>query len=141
MQLIPISLAAPGMVLCREVRRSDNPDGPPICGRGVELTASLLERLRRMGVETVFVEGRPVHVEGEATLEEMLAALELRFRKVEADPRMQRLKEICRGLIHKSMGDDCGRQKSGNPADSQGDQVAADIAGDHQQTEQAVGKQ
>ena len=73
MQKIPLLQAGPGMVLARDIVRSDNPNGPPICGKGVELTDSLIERLKRMGVTTITVEGRPVFVEGDKSAEEIEA--------------------------------------------------------------------
>lgn len=109
MQNIPISLAEPGMVLARDIMRKDNPDGPPICGRGMALTESLIERLQNMGIPTVMVEGHPLHIEGEQTLEEMLEALDLRFSKVEENPMMMKLKDVYRALIRRSMGVDGGR--------------------------------
>lgn len=109
MQNIPISLAEPGMVLARDVMRKDHPDGPPICGKGMALTDSLIDRLRNMGITTVVVEGHPVHIEGEQTLDEMLEALDRRFAKVEDYPIMMKLKDIYRTLIRRSMGVDGGR--------------------------------
>lgn len=103
MQTIPIALAAPDMVLAREVKRADNPQGPPICGKGTVITAALLERLRNLGVKTLTVEGRPVELEGEKTLDDMLADLDRRFSKVEGNPLMQRLRELFRAGIVRSV--------------------------------------
>lgn len=105
MQNIPFSLATPEMVLGKEVKRPDKPDGPPICGRGVVLTDTLIERLKGMGIQSITVEGHPVSVEGEASLEEMLAALDNRFRRVEGDPLTMKLKAIYKKQIIRSMGD------------------------------------
>ena len=109
MQNIPFSLAAPGMVLAKEVKNIENPDGPPMCGKGVALTESLISRLGKMGIQSLTVEGHPVNMEGEATAEEMLAALDKRFRKVQEDALMQKLKEIYRRHIIRSMGDENGQ--------------------------------
>jgi hypothetical protein len=109
MQNIPISLAVPGMVLARDVRADDNPASPPICGKGVSLTEGLISRLTQMGVQSLTVEGHPVRLEGEASREEMLAALDRRFVKVQDDPLMMTLKEICRRNLIRSMGQDDGR--------------------------------
>jgi hypothetical protein len=106
MQLIPIALAQPEMVLAREVVRPDNPSGPPICGRGMVLTASLIARLRQMGVKSLIVEGHPVVIEGEESLEVMLDALEHRFSKVAGDPLMDFLKVTFRSVISRSMGEE-----------------------------------
>jgi hypothetical protein len=106
MQNIPIMLAEPGMILGRDVCRDDNPNSPPICGKGIELTESLLERLKNMGIQSLTVEGHPVWQEGDKSLEELLAELDARFRMVESDPIMMKLKELHRTLICKSMGAD-----------------------------------
>lgn len=109
MQTIPIALAEPEMVLARDVRRADNPQGPPICGRGTTLSRSLIERLRNLGITSIMVEGHPVTVEGEKTLDDLLADLDRRFSKVANVPLMARLKEMYRRNIVRSMGGDGGK--------------------------------
>ncbi|MBI5633511.1 MAG: hypothetical protein HZA15_08555 [Nitrospirae bacterium] len=109
MQNIPISLAAAGMVLAKEIKTDDNPASPPICGKGVTLTASLINRLAGMGVQSVVVEGHPVRLEGEKTLAETLEILDKRFAKVSGDQLMQRLREIYRKQIIRSLGDADGQ--------------------------------
>jgi len=108
-QNIPISLAAAGMVLAKEIKADDNPARPPICGKGVTLTDSLLSRLTSMGIQSVIVEGHPVRIEGEKTLEETLNILDKRFAKVSDDPLMQKLREIYRKQIIRSMGEADGQ--------------------------------
>lgn len=103
MQNIPLALSKPGMVLARSVVNPNSPDGAPVCGKGISLTESLIERLVRMGVQAVTVEGHPVAVEGERTLEEMLIKLDERFRRVAGDPLMMRVKEIYRKRLIRSM--------------------------------------
>lgn len=110
MQRIPIMLALPGMVLARDICRADSTGGPPICGQGVALTVSLIERLKRMGVQTITVEGHPVQMEGDKTAEELMNDLDRRFRKVAADPLNGKLKELYRAHIAKASGDQSGRQ-------------------------------
>ena len=104
MQNIPIELAEPEMILAREVRRADNINGPPVCGKGVVLTLSLLERLKSIGIKNLCVEGHPVSMEGDMTLAEQMESLERRFVKVGDDPLMMKLKEIYRNQIVRSMG-------------------------------------
>jgi hypothetical protein len=108
MQKIPINLAAAGMVLAKDVKADDNPSSSPICGKGLTLTASLISRLSSMGIQSLNVEGHPVKIEGEMSLDEALAALEKRFSKVADDALMLRLKEIYRRQIVRSMGDNNG---------------------------------
>jgi hypothetical protein len=104
MQTIPLKLALPGMVLAREIKNPENPDGPPLCGKGLALTGTLIERLAQKGVPALTVEGHPVVVEGEQTLDEMLVALDRRFRRVEDDPLMMQLKELYRQQTIRARG-------------------------------------
>jgi hypothetical protein len=105
MQKIPISLAAPGMVLAADIRSSGEAGGRILCGRGVSLTDSLIGRLRQMGIESVAVEGRPVKMEGELTIDDMLTALNRRFSRVADDPLMMKIKDMYRRQIERSMGE------------------------------------
>jgi hypothetical protein len=109
MQNIPLAQAAPGMVLAKEIKSSDDPASMTVCGKGVTLTESMIERLRRMGVQSLTVEGHPVRVEGEATTEQLLAALEHRFSRVMNDPRMMKIKGMYRKQILRSMGENGGK--------------------------------
>jgi len=102
MQKIPLALAYEGLILAQDIKNEDNPDGPPLCGKGVTLTGSLISRLNRMGVQSIAVEGHPIKMEGERTLEEELAVLDKRFKKVQDDPLMKTLKEIYRVQTIKS---------------------------------------
>lgn len=104
MQKIPLALAETEMVLAREIFRDDNPSGPPICGKGIALTESLIERLKRMGVQTITVEGHPVRMDGDKNPEEILLALDRRFKKVAGDPLTGTLKNIYRRYYVKSTG-------------------------------------
>jgi hypothetical protein len=105
MQRIPISLAMPGMVLAKELVRPENPTGPAICAKGLELTESLLERLRNMGIQSITVQGHPVWMEGDKTLEELLIELDRRFCRVANDPLTAVLKKIYREYLTRSMGE------------------------------------
>ena len=105
MQNIPIKLAVAGMVLAKDITNPDDPTNMTICGKGIKLTESLISRLEQKGIQSVIVEGHPVIVEGEATLEQMLAALDLRFSRVTDDPLMMKIKEIYSRQIQRSMGE------------------------------------
>ncbi len=104
MQKITLSLARPGMVLEREIRKDDDDVSPPICGKGIVLSEALIARLEKMGIQTVTVEGKPISMEGDKTPAEMLALLDRRFSKVMDDPLMAGLKEIYRELIMRPAG-------------------------------------
>jgi len=109
MQNIPLALVKIGMVVAEEIKNSENPASMTICGKGVKLTESLIKRLNQMGIQTITVEGRPVKVEGETTQEEMLQGLDQRFRRVEDDPLMMKIKTLYRKNIQKKMGEPDGR--------------------------------
>ncbi|MFZ5864113.1 MAG: hypothetical protein ACOYXR_14920 [Nitrospirota bacterium] len=104
MQHIPLALATEGMVLARDVTRPGVSQGPPICGQGTALTVALIERLARMEVASVVVEGHPVVVEGEPSPDEQVAALDRRFSRVGDDLLMARLKTIFRGRLLRTLG-------------------------------------
>ena len=57
MQKINLEQAQAGMVLARAVT---NEKGITLCGEGTALTDSLIERLRKMAIQKVAVEGHPV---------------------------------------------------------------------------------
>ena len=104
MQKIPITLALPGMVLGQDIKSSEDPSAMTICGKGMQLKESLIDRLREMGIQTVTVEGHPVKMEGETSLEEMLASLDKRFSRLTNDPLMMKIKEMYMRHIQRSMG-------------------------------------
>jgi len=79
MQKILVAQAAPGMVLGRDVETAE---GRVLCGKGTELSSALIERLKRMEISHITVEGHPVPEEGGRTLKEELALIEARFSKV-----------------------------------------------------------
>ncbi|MFA6464241.1 MAG: hypothetical protein WCT30_00690 [Desulfurivibrionaceae bacterium] len=80
MQRILLAQAGPGMVLAKEIL---NPDGMVLCGAGTALSEALIERLANMEVVDVTVEGHPVIIEGDKTLQEELQEIDLRFQRVE----------------------------------------------------------
>ena len=94
MQLIPITLAEPGMVLDQPVLHPNKPDGMPVFGAGKELTTSIIERLKKIGVQDVIVVGHPLHLPGEESMEEALTKLENRFAAVEHDPYMVKIRDL-----------------------------------------------
>lgn len=104
MQNIPFALAISGMVLAKDVAHTDNPGSPPVCGKGLTLTDPLIERLKNMGIQSITVEGHPIKIDGDNSLEEMIAALDRRFKKVEGDALTMKLKMIYKKQIIKSMG-------------------------------------
>ncbi|TVR01379.1 MAG: hypothetical protein EA399_02150 [Desulfovibrionales bacterium] len=91
MQKIPLKLAAPGMKLAKPILR-DN--GLVLVAEETELSESLLERLERMDVAMVTVQGNPVNLGGTETnpYTERAKRLEHLFRKQAEDPWMIQLR-------------------------------------------------
>jgi len=84
--------AAEGMVLGKDVLTSD---GRVLCGKGTSLTTTIIERIRKMDISYITVEGHPVQVEGEKTLEQELRDIEKRFSRVKhVSPLMYIKKKI-----------------------------------------------
>ena len=90
MQRILLAQAGPGMVLAKEIL---NPEGMVLCGAGTPLSEALIERLANMDVVDVTVEGHPVNIEGEKTLNEELQEIDLRFQRVEEIAPLMYLKK------------------------------------------------
>ena len=80
MQRILLAQAEPGMILAKEIL---NPEGMVLCGAGTALSEALIARLSGLDVVDVTVEGHPVNIEGEKTLQEELQEVDLRFQRVE----------------------------------------------------------
>ena len=91
MQRIPIKYAAPGMKLEKE---AVTPEGQVLCGPDSELTAELIERLKKQGVTVLTVQGRPVVLPGDKSLGTRLKELEHRFSKVNNDPVLKAIKKL-----------------------------------------------
>jgi len=89
-QRILLAQAGPGMILAKEIL---NPEGMVLCGAGTALSEALIERLANMDVVDVTVEGHPVNIEGEKTLNEELQEIDLRFQRVEEIAPLMYLKK------------------------------------------------
>ena len=98
MQKIPLNLAKPGMKLAKPVM---NENGRVLCGEGVELSGMLMEKLEKMDIEKVTVEGFPVDMPGEERkpLKTQLEELENRFKMVASDPVLAGMKELFKKQI------------------------------------------
>lgn len=95
MQRLPLSYIRPGMKTYEEVVDSQ---GRVLCGKGIEITAEMLKRFEELGVSYVTVEGTPVKLPWEKTLEEELEALEARFQGVKEETLLQ-IKEIIKEML------------------------------------------
>lgn len=93
MQKIPLNLAKPGMKLAKPVLR-DN--GLVLVAENTELTESLLERLERMDIAMLTVQGNPVDLGGDGDgtnpYSARAARLDHLFRKHTQDAWMEKIK-------------------------------------------------
>ncbi len=103
MQHLPLALAQPDMVLARPVPNPLQPDGFPLCGAGTVLTAGLIGQLGSRGVGMVTVEGHPVTLPGEPTLDDLLTALDQRFARAAQDSRMAMLQRLFRQRLTRAL--------------------------------------
>ncbi len=90
MQQILSMQAADGMVLAKDV---ETLEGRVLCGKGTVLSASIIARILKMEVPHITVEGHPVEVKGEKTLEEELRDIEKRFSRVKHVPPLMFIKK------------------------------------------------
>ena len=89
---LPIDQLIPGLCVGRQVR---TPSHVTLMQPGIVLTTALIDRLRDLGVQEVWVEDAPVGVPaGAPTLDEQLAALERRFADHQSTPLMLELKAV-----------------------------------------------
>ncbi len=91
---IAVDKLEPGMVLAQDIKRSD---GMLLAGSGNELTAGVIQMIRRMvELETVAVEGSPFKTpqEAEEWKQKELKKLVRRFSKVTGDPFMDKLRML-----------------------------------------------
>jgi hypothetical protein len=79
-----------GMILSKPVT---NANGVVMLGEATELTAQLIEKIRAMDIEHVYVKGAP---QTGISLEEALAELDRRFKGVEEAPHMKTIKRAIR---------------------------------------------
>lgn len=91
MPKITISRARPGQTLTRPIVTST---GVVMVQAGAELTATLIERLRGMGIDTVVVASDDEATVAKRPVHELLAELEARFAGHEHDALMMQLKDI-----------------------------------------------
>jgi len=97
MQQILSAQAKEGMVLAKDV---ELPDGRVLCGKGTPLAPPLVERLLKMDIAHIMVEGHPIAVAGEKTLKEELRDMEERFSEVTKIPPLMYIKKrLMKNLI------------------------------------------
>jgi hypothetical protein len=89
MSYVPINEIQPGTPLAEPLL---NTEGSLILNRGTLLTESILNRLRRIGIETLSISTDPHTLEKEN--QELLNAVEERFKGMENNPFLQELKRL-----------------------------------------------
>ncbi len=87
MKRVVITEVLPDMVLAKPVT---NANGLPIIAAGTALDNAMIDRLKRLDLTSVYVEGDAGTVTGK-TLAELEAELEHRFRRVIRDPLQQHI--------------------------------------------------
>ena len=96
------------------------PEGQVLCGAGTELTAELVLRLEKQGITVLAVQGHPVTLPGEKSLNERLRELEYRFSRVKKDPVLKAIKKLIAELwIVQEKGEE-GLEAMKNRADRRG---------------------
>ena len=89
MKRVPLEEAAPGMVLAKSVT---NAAGHVVVAAGMVVDERVITHLKRMGKAAVYVESAPGGGAGKS-LEDMERELAARFRKVEGEPQLSRIRE------------------------------------------------
>ena len=93
MARVPIDKLVPGMRLSRPVT---NKNGMVMLGEGTELTQALIARIEVLDVGGVHIQG---YSQPQEPKEELLRQLDERFKNVEKEPHMDRLKRLLREHI------------------------------------------
>lgn len=90
MRKVPVKLAVAGMKLAKPVIIGS---GVILCDAGEVLTEEIIARLSAAEVELIKIEGEPQDEdEVKKTLDQQIVDLQARFRRVEADPLMSKIK-------------------------------------------------
>lgn len=98
MPRIPIDMITPGMRLAEPVT---NKNGLILINEGTELTETIIEKLKNMNLQSLRIKGESGPSN---TKEEMLAALDERFKRVKSKPLMITIKNIIKEHIEELYG-------------------------------------
>ncbi len=98
MNAIPIEQAQEGDILAREITNSD---GAVILTAGCALSASMISRLKKMGIQLVHTRDQAAGGNAEAIARQQ-ALLEQRFTGTDHNPFLQELKAIVKDHLEKS---------------------------------------
>jgi hypothetical protein len=100
MKRVVIEELLPGMILAKPVM---NANGLPIVAAGAMLDGSMIKRLQRLELASVYVEG-DLEDSGGKTLTELEAELNSRFRRVAHDPIQHMILRTLRNHLHTTHG-------------------------------------
>uniref|UniRef100_A0A7V4JQ68 Uncharacterized protein n=1 Tax=Thermodesulfobacterium geofontis TaxID=1295609 RepID=A0A7V4JQ68_9BACT len=95
MQRLPLSYIRPGMRTYEEVIDAN---GRVLCGKGVELTEEHIKKFEEFGVSFITIEGNPVKLPWEKTLEEEFEELEKRFEGIK-DENLLEIKRLFKEFL------------------------------------------
>jgi hypothetical protein len=84
-----------GMKLAKPVQNSS---GMVLLGENTELTVELIDKIKDMGVDSVYIQGMS---KPSIPIEAMLSQLDERFKMVESEPYMDVLKKIFKEHIER----------------------------------------
>lgn len=93
MSKIALDKLEPGMKLAKAI---ENASGMVLLGEGVELTIDIIDRIRNMGIESVYVQGL---TKPSVPKDEALKELDERFKAVTGQPHMDDLKLVLKEHI------------------------------------------
>jgi len=94
--------AKEGMILAKDVMTAE---GRVLCGKGTELTHTLIERFHKMDLVQITVDGHPITTPGEKSLQEELQEIEARFSEVNKVPPLVYLKKRIMKRLIESRGE------------------------------------
>jgi len=95
MQRLPLYYIKPGMRTYEEVIDAN---GRVLCGKGVEITEEHIKKFEEFGVTFITVEGNPVKLPWEKSLEEELKELEERFEGIK-DENLLEIKRLFKEFL------------------------------------------
>jgi len=125
MQRIPIKFAAAGMVLVKSVSQAN---GMVLVGEGVELTDSIISRLKNAGVPSLTVQGCPMpNMPSDLSLSKALERMPHLFRKYQEDPLMKSM----RGMVEQVLRKAVAREEKERKAEMQKQLADVPVSGDN----------
>jgi hypothetical protein len=88
MSKIALDKLEAGMKLAKPV---ENSSGMVLLGENTELTVELIDKIRNMGIDSVYIQGMS---KPSLPIDVMLSQLDERFKTVEGEPHMDVLKKV-----------------------------------------------